>query len=202
VLAGHSVEAKVRVLAEGEPLNACEVVRFRDGEIEYVGIVKEDDIEDRATRQATILFPRARYVYDVRAKRFLGDVARARTAITPGVPLLYALLPYSVDAVKLEPDRSRYATGEAIALRIKVTTSAGELAGNHVVRLEVTDPSGEAQPHYAQNVLSAEREMATRVRLALNDPAGEWAFTATDVVSGQTDTVRVTVAAPGGNPAT
>ncbi len=193
VLASHGIEAKVRVLSDGKPLSACEVVRFRNGEIEYVGIVKEDDIEDRETRQATILFPRESYVYDVRARRLLGHVARVETTITPGVPLLYALLPYSVDGLRLRPDRRRYAGGKAVTLRIKLVTGAARLAGDHVVRLEVTDPIGRARPHYAQNLLLSKPEVTARVRLALNDPAGEWTFTATDVVSGQAATARVTV---------
>ncbi|MFQ5810681.1 MAG: hypothetical protein ACE5JM_13790, partial [Armatimonadota bacterium] len=186
------------VLSDGEPLSACEVVRFRQGQIEYVGIVKEDDIEDRETRQATVIVPRGSYLYDVRAQRFLGKVAQAQTAITPGVPLLYARFPYQIDGLRLKPDKSRCAAGEAVALRIRITTSAGQLAGNHVVRLEVTDPNGETQSHYAQNLLRPEREMTTHVRLALNDPAGEWTFVATDVVSGQAGSARVEVT-PAGN---
>ena len=195
VVAGHGVAEPVPVMADGQPLSACEVVRLKKGDIEYVAVVKEDDIAGAQAGDATIVLPRRSYVYDVRGKRVLGNVSQVQTKVVPGVPLLYAMLPYTVDRVELQAAKARCAAGDAVTLRIKLTTSAKRLAGDHVVHLEVKGPDGEVRRHYAQNILTTAPVAMARVRLALNDPAGEWTFTAADVVSGKSAQARVAVAA-------
>ena len=185
VVDAHGVTAQVKVTADGQPVSACEVVRFEGGDIEYVGIVSEDNVEVAATVQATITFPSEAHVYDVRAKQYLGRVSRVETALRPGEPLLYARLPYTVDRVALAAGRGQYRAGEVVALRATIHTSAGRLAGGHVVRVEAAGPDGqEVLQHYSQNVLTTDPGADVRIPLALNDAAGAWRFTATDVVSG------------------
>ena len=192
-LSAHGIVSSVRVTTEGPPLDVCEVVRFRKGAIGYVGVVKEDNVSAPETRSATVTFPRKSFVYDVRAKKLLGNVDRVQTDIVPGVPRLYAMLPYTVEEVELHSSRPRYRPGEAIELRIRIATSTGRLAGDHVVRVEVTNPQGQTLAHYAQNVLTSQPVATTRVRLALNDPTGEWTLKATEVTSGRQDEIRVSI---------
>ncbi|MCK5802170.1 MAG: beta-galactosidase, partial [Lentisphaeria bacterium] len=54
-------------------LSACETVRFRDGQAEYVAVVKDDDIADHAPVNAKIRFPVNRHVFDLRRKRYVGQ---------------------------------------------------------------------------------------------------------------------------------
>jgi len=192
-LSAHGIVSSVRVRAKDQPLDVCEVVRFRKGEIEYVGVVKEDNVSAPETHSATVTFPRKSFVYDVRGKKLLGQVSRALTDFVPGVPHLYAMLPYTVEKIELQSSRATYQLGEAIELRIGIATSTGRLAGDHVVRVEATAPDGQALAHYAQNVLTDRPAVATSVRLALNDPAGKWTLKATDVTSGTQGEVSVSV---------
>jgi len=185
VVTAHGVEAQVKVTAGGQPVGACEVVRFRHGEVEYVGIVVDDNVEGVETVQATIAFPRVSQFYDVRGKRHLGRVSSVQAEITPGVPLLYAMLPYTVDGLGLRAGRASYAPGDAAKLGLSLRTSAGALAGAHVIRVEVAGPDGQVRRHYAQNVLTRSPEATAVVPFAYNDPAGQWSVTARDVVSGR-----------------
>ena len=60
-----------------------------------------------------------------------------------------------------------------------------------MIRIEVTDPRGETLPHYAQNILTAAGQVTASVQSALNDPAGDWTVTATDVASGKSGSAKV-----------
>ncbi|MDP6502924.1 MAG: hypothetical protein QF886_04880, partial [Planctomycetota bacterium] len=56
--------------------------------------------------------------------------------------------------------------------------------GDHVIRLEVTDPEGHRLRHYAQNILLTGLSTTARLSLALSDPEGDYTVTATEAVSG------------------
>ncbi len=184
VFTDNNVETAVEVLSEGKPLEACEVVRFSKGNIEYVGIVKDDNINDRERRSAEIRLPRASHLYDARAKRYLGSINRLQTEIIPGVPQLYAMLPYRVESVELQPVAQQVKPGTHFEFSVRLNTGTKDLAGDHVIRLEVTDPKGRKLRHYAQNVLLTGPSTAARLSLALSDPEGDYTVTATEAVSG------------------
>ncbi len=193
VLANHGVSAQVQVATDAGPVSACEVVRFRNGGIEYVGIVTEDNIPATKPMQATITFPRESDLYDVRAERHLGRVRQVQTEIVPGVPLLYAMLPEPVQGITLQSDPKTLAPGAAATLRVQLRTRSGKLAGAHVVRIEATDPKGRRVEHYSQNLLTTQPTAEAVLPFAANDPAGAWTITATDVVSGTRAKARITL---------
>ena len=79
-----------------------------------------------------------------------------------------------------------------MSLELKVAISGGEPA-DHVCRIEVTDPTGNARPEYGERVLCAIGQGQYVLPLAHNDPVGQWKVRATEIVSGKTAEISVEV---------
>ena len=178
------VRSRIKLHAATGEVKACEIVRFRDGQVEYVGLMKSKVKGEPAPLEAHVVFPGKAHVYDVREKRHIGLSNRVRASITPWRAKLYALLPYEVAALTLTSGRGVYQQGEVAALKARLKTSPGRV-GTHCIRFSVSAPYGAVQRHYSQNVLSQSGEAAGEIAFALNDPPGRWRLRADDVVSGQ-----------------
>ncbi|MBI4244045.1 MAG: beta-galactosidase trimerization domain-containing protein [Planctomycetes bacterium] len=83
----------------GIPEPATEVTVFKDGEIEYVGIIKDYRIEDQGMHRLRILLPQRRHVYDLRLKEYVGYVEEFETSLSVGKAQLYALVPQKIKEV-------------------------------------------------------------------------------------------------------
>jgi|GEM_PF-4588519 len=81
----------------GIPEPATEITIFKDGEIEYVGIIKDYRIEDQNPHRVKIVLPQMRHVYDLRIKKYIGHVGQFDTALSVGKAQLFALLPKKID---------------------------------------------------------------------------------------------------------
>ncbi|MEW6358845.1 MAG: beta-galactosidase trimerization domain-containing protein [Planctomycetota bacterium] len=192
-LAEEGVVGRFKVLCDGRDLNACEIAAFKNGGIEYVAIVKDDDIEDPGDRDSEVVFPSKSFVYDVRAKKMLGETDRVKTRITPGDPKIFALMPYTVQGVSVKADKNKHRPGETIEYEIVLDTSAGKTMGQHCIHLDVADPKGNAMRHYARNILLDGPRQKGKLDLALNDPAGNWRLQFTDVISGRSAMLQIDV---------
>jgi hypothetical protein len=196
-LAEAGVQAPVRVEPE---LPHVEVSRFRHGDYEYVGIVQglprpcieyTNEVASAPTPQrVTVHFGRQAWLHDVRQGKSLGQTDQVTTDLTPGVALLYALLPYRTKAVGVELPRSVQA-GKAFTVALTVSIQGDAPPGRHVVRVQVADPSGKPQPHYARNVLCDAGKGELTMAFALNDPPGRWRFTACDVGTGTAESATL-----------
>ncbi len=62
-----------------------------------------------------------------------------------------------------------------------------------VVHLAATGPNGEPRPWYDVDVAIADGTGTAAFHPALNDPVGEWTFTATEVIGGAMATAPVLV---------
>ncbi len=60
------------------------------------------------------------------------------------------------------------------------------MAGNHVIHVEVVNPSGEAVDAYSGNLIAPGGSGSKVIPLALNDATGRWEIRAHDVLTGQT----------------
>jgi len=129
--------------------------------------------------------PAGTTAYDARAHRLLGS---APTTLTQErSPAVLAFVPQQVTGVTLTATptvrRGRKATLDA-QVQPGIAT---------VVRLTVTGPDGKPRPWYDASVAIEDGQGRAAFRPALNDPAGEWHFTATDVISGATAAAKILV---------
>ena len=193
LLAWCGAEPRITVMSKDRPLSAVETVRFRDGPLEYVGMYRDYRLRDTKPRKATIAFPGEAYVYNVRAGKGMGRTGTVATRFKPGIAKLFALSPYEVKSLRIRTEEESVEQGGAIVLQLRIKTG-GAAPGRHVVRIEVSAPGGNEVRHYAQNVECPGGRGAYIFTPALNDPAGEWHFTARDTMSGVEAETAIVVA--------
>jgi len=186
------IRPQIRITADGGDVDACEVVRFTDGEndkIHYVSIVRDQRAAGVQPQDVTIHFPEPAWIYDVRAGKTLGHAQTVQTELLPGDPKIFALLPYEVKSVAGEPGAAKVALGATATFEITMQTGADQPSGLHCVRVELLDPAGKVMKHYSRNLLTRKASVSYSFDPALNDPAGTWHLRATHVATGRTVTV-------------
>ena len=196
LLALTNIRPSVTVTAGNAAADACEVVRFMDGSIEYVTLVRDNHVAGLEPEEVSIQLPRAAYVCDVRERKSLGKTGRLQTRLVPGEPKVYALLPYAVGAIKVTPVAATVDAGQMAVFHVELELGGAEPAGSHCLRVEVLTPTGQPVRHYAQNVLTESPAAHVRIPLALSDTPGTWSLRATDVASGRSASVSFLVRRP------
>ncbi|MBM3497338.1 MAG: hypothetical protein FJX74_01585 [Armatimonadetes bacterium] len=192
-LADAGVQRPVGVTFESGRPPHVEVVRYRDGELEYVGLLRA--AEAGAAETAQIALPRKALVYDARAGRRLGEMDSLRVPLEPGEARVFCLSPAPLPAPTLRaPDA--VALGGRLIVGASVPPAAGGAA--RVLRLRVTDPSGRLVEDYSRNLILRGGEAELALPIALNDVPGDWRVTLTDRVTGEVSaqTCRVAPAGP------
>ena len=131
----------------------------------------------------TIRLEKPAYVYDLRAKKALGNVSEFTVALAAAQAKFFAALPYEVGDVAVT------AQGATAGAEVKVAVSVALPAGAkacHPVLVEVYDPAGKKSRLYS-GVCDAKGGTGTYAfRTALNDPTGTWRVVATDYITGKT----------------
>ncbi len=132
------------------------------------------------------------YAYDVRARKFLGHGTNAEIDLPSFEGRLIALLPYKVENVRIEAPASAKA-GSIVEVKASVTASDGEKPGKHVLRLEVTSPTGYVNLIYCKTRTATDGEAKFEIPFADNDRKGDWKITVRDVMTGTegTSTLRI-----------
>ena len=182
LLARAQIAPNVNIAGPDPFIPYYEPTFYQQGDsLEYLGVLRRLFSGDRH-EQITIELNDARHVYDVRRRAYLGFTDSITTTIDPGEAGIFALLRYRVHGVKLElPDTC--APGGVLSYTARIETDDLP-AGDHVVRLEVYDSDGVLLEPYTGNFLSTEGVVNRTIKLALNDPPGNWRLRAIDVVSG------------------
>ncbi len=166
------------------PARAWECARFRRGEIELVGLIRDHRLVEQP-QSAAVEFDRTAHVFDLRARTGLGEARAVESTLAPGEAKVYALLPYNVTGIDL-------ALGEEWSYAVALQ-GTGQV-GDHVLHISLTDPKGNRQRAYDKNVLAVGGKYESRLPFALNDGEGEWTLTIRDVLTGVTAQARVSYA--------
>ena len=151
-----------------------------------------DDTSER--RPFEVRLPGRYHLYDIRAGRRLAQSDTLKDSIPRGGHRAYALLPYEVTGIEIKLDRSAAQPGDLVHLTVRLQTNAGRPAG-HVMRVTAS-AAGRADPFFPfKRVLRlpADGTLDVPLRLAHNDPPGEWRLTVADVSTGVSETVALTV---------
>ena len=137
------------------------------------------DIAAGRKKTVTLLLDEARHIYDIRTGEYIGKKRRLDRTIRPGLVGLLSALAYRVTGLSIAGD----ADGATISAEID---GDEEASGMHVFRVEVADPQGNDVKAYAQNALAPGGTCRVVIPFALDDAAGDWTITATDVLTGVT----------------
>ena len=183
-LAGLKPAVAVADAATGEPIQrGMEIVRYHRGQSQYVAMLAAQLGDNAQPRRTKITLPRAGHLYDVRAGRYLGHSSAVTTEFQPGPAQFFAVLPYQVEKLTIEAAARHLSPGKPLEYTVRIHTQP-ETAEQHVVRVEVFDPSGKELRHYRQVAACDGPTLRGLAPLALNDPCGTWRLRAVDVASG------------------
>ncbi len=197
IVEGCEVGVAAPMLAKGESLmnvsTGHDTVSYREDSLRYLAIMQDFRVRGLPEQTLHVKLPAPAYVYDVRAGKMLfkGQGQEWDAQVGRGYPLVYALLPYQVAAVK--PQAPAAATrGQEAA--VKVAVQATQPAGFHVVRLNVFAP-GQTAPHrqYSQNLACPQGLGAATIPFAVSDPQGLWRLVWRDVATGVTAESKLVV---------
>ena len=179
--------------ADGQPPLCLNTVSYREGGLRYLAIMQDFRVRGLPEQSLHVKLPAPAYVYDVRTGKMLfkGLGQEWDVKLGRGYPLVYALLPYTVTALKPQAPATAQ-RGEEIAVKVAVQTSAP--AGHHVVRLDVFAP-GQTTPHrqYSQNLACPKGLGSATIPLARSDAPGQWRLVWRDVATGVTAEGKVEV---------
>lgn len=191
ILAAASVAPPAKVVNRDGTLPHCEVVMYRDGESEYMGIMRDRTIGKEAFSR--IELPRKAHLYDLRAKKYLG-YTNAIDGLFGKKVQLYAALPYEVKGVKLKLENTDFSRGQEVTYTSRIV-GGGNNIQTHCIHVTVMGPDGREFKHrlFYRNLLTKDAKAKGSFHLALNEITGKWTLKATDVISGKSATVSFTV---------
>jgi hypothetical protein len=63
--------------------------------------------------------------------------------------------------------------------------AAATPAANHVLHVDVVNPSGQTVDYYSGNLLAREGRAGKLIPIAVNDPVGRWQVHVKDLLTGQ-----------------
>jgi hypothetical protein len=179
--------------AGGDPPRCYELNTFNRGAIAIHAFIR-DHRRCEDTDPVRLDFGKRSHVYDMRAKRYIGNVSSIETIVPPGDTALYTCLPYRVTSLYVRAPHSAKVGDE---LRVEAQLDAGgEAIGDHVLHVDLIDPSGETTWHYARNELAPSGKSSFALPLAINESPGTWTVRIRDVLTGVTGEAKVSITAP------
>jgi beta-galactosidase len=185
-LAEAGVTPVVRVTtASGDPLPNVQVIRWNDGGLDIVALFREGG---RAEDAVVRLAGGPRYVYDLRNRKPLGQVAQIATTVLPSRASFFVLAnrPAARVQLALEPASAQRGT------LVRGTLSVPEAEGLHAFRIRAR--LGDRRLEWvAQNLVVGQQPQPFELPIAYNDPAGEYEITAVDLFTEAATTVKLPV---------
>ncbi len=190
--------------ADGKPVTGVETHTFRNGGVTFVALMSNPQLRvdslgppefksnDRFAKPAPVLLtlPGQRTVYDVRAGKNLGSLAKLNLTVPPYEPIILAVTPLPVPELILSAPERAVRGG---FLDVSVRFAHPTLAATHAIHVDVLNPAGKIAAQYSGNWAAVQGEAAQRIPLALNDATGKWEVRVRDVISGQRKSAPVEV---------
>ena len=129
------------------------------------------------------------FVRDIRAGGVWTRTDRLELRLDGEGPSLFAIAPEPTPPPTIHGP-ARVSAGATAQLRLDVAATP---AATTVLHVEVRDPVGRVMNLYSGNAMLRAGAYVWRLKLALNDPAGEWTITVRDVLGGGTAEWRLDV---------
>jgi hypothetical protein len=197
LLAGSNVKPEFAVTdAAGKSVVGVETHVFRNGGLTIVALMSNPQLRvnelgppefrsnDRFAKPVPVKvsLPREGFLYDIRAAKDLGKRKELNVTVQPYEPSIFAVSPSPLPELQLTaPERA--SRGETVRLGIHFANSS--IARNHIIRIEVVNPSGETVEAYSGNLIAPSGTASRTIPLAFNDAAGHWQIRAHDLLTGQ-----------------
>ncbi|OGV52756.1 MAG: hypothetical protein A2017_15065 [Lentisphaerae bacterium GWF2_44_16] len=197
ILENSGIHPMLKILTkDGTPLQATMTSVFKGKDATYAGLLyfsgpsrnPNERIKNLKQEKATVIFPEASHIYDMREKKYLGFTDKVEVEMTPSQAKVLAMLPKQIESIDLKLSKAeKLKGGDNVNYEFFITPSLSSVA-----RLEVTNPDGMKIPYYAKNILF-DGKYSGIIPLSFNEKAGEYTIQIEEVVSGKTATGKFTV---------
>ncbi|MDD2706692.1 MAG: beta-galactosidase trimerization domain-containing protein [Verrucomicrobiae bacterium] len=184
-----------RPIRQQHEVRGTRLYRFAHGGLGYLGILQElpeppaayvaGEAAPLNGNPGILELKEKKHVYDMRLGKYLGHTDRIKTMIEPAKALMFALLPYKVEGVKV---RMPNLIGQGEIFKFDAEIEGASRPGLHVFHADLVSPEGEKVPCYGDNFIGHDGKVEGKIHLALNEPVGEWKFLLKDVATGITAT--------------
>ena len=171
--------------ANGQRLRHVETVRWRNGDTDLVALFRDTGDPE----QATVLLPRPRHVYDLRRRRYLGQVKSFGTGIVPRRATFFALTPEKVGSAKVTLAGKSARRGQVV----KVSVSVPGAGGMRAVLMRAWKPDKQEAKSFRQVVTVGKAGATCCLPIAYNDPTGKWAVEAVELFTNKATAVPLHV---------
>ena len=168
------------------------LTRFRNGDAVFLGMACDPKESRRLRFSLAGVEPSERHLYDVRAHKYLGCADSFEYTMKDSFAEIIALMPARIGDVSLKAAQAATERGKIVSLTLKITDWKPEM-GRPVFHVDVRRPDGVLDKLYSRNVVGQEGWAEIAIPLALNDPTGAWQVGAREVISGNSDTAKITV---------
>jgi hypothetical protein len=170
--------------ANGQRLRHVEITRWMNGPVQIVSLFRHQGLPEAAKLD----LQQPLYVYDLKARRDLGQQQAVSLTLTPHRAMFYALSPQPLTAVELKASPT---VSPGSLQRVTVTASLPE--GQQAVKVQVKLPDGSTADWVDRVVMADKQGVVVDVPVAYNDPQGTWTVSATELYTGRMGTVPFTV---------
>ncbi|MBR4171720.1 MAG: beta-galactosidase [Kiritimatiellae bacterium] len=146
----------------------------RQGEL-FWGVISD---EKRASRLVDVTFPKKGHLYDLVSGKKIGYGDRFRLPLAKGTPYAFELVDTELPPLAV--------TTEGATVRIACSPNA-----DTVVQMTVYDPSQTEVWYYSRKILVRNGKAEMTIPFAKSDVKGAWRIVATDVLTGESRTVKI-----------
>lgn len=169
-----------------------EIFTYRLGDTTLIAILRKfyGDTYVKLPDEHTLYLPSEGFLYDVRAHAYLGHRKSVRFKCLPGEAKLLALLPYKPRIRKLE---ASFKTGADPTIFVRGEMERGAENPRFVLQFRIFAPGGRELRYYQKTLSFSGTAFSTTVPLSLNPPEGSWEIIATEVISGQKKSTKITL---------
>lgn len=170
------------------PVTTGRANNYSDGENEYVVVV------DKKPTPCVVKFKKPCHLYDGRQGEYLGHSDSVTIDLAGSEGRWISGLPYRVEGIVLEgPAVIR--RGERFAFTARLEIEQSIKPGRHVFFVAVHDPEGRECRYYRQKIVAENGGCDIVIPFCLNEKAGEWTITVTDVATGSKAGAKVKIEA-------
>ena len=140
------------------------------------GRSKDDDAQD-------FRFAKKGHVYDVTARRYLGETDRISAKVHLEEGKAFAVLPAKIDGIGIGAPS---AVTRGTDLKVSFAILSADVTAAYALHVEVVPPSGKARFHFKRNLLTRGGKAHLDFAMALNDEPGTWRVRVTEPLTGIT----------------
>lgn len=144
---------------------------------------------------ATVTLAAPRHVYDLRGRKYLGQVSQIDTRLTWGRANFYLVIGYEIPKPEVSVSNPTPAAGQTLTASIRMNLPAGA-AERHAVWVEILDPQNQRPLWGRQVVLLEHGAGQVQIPIAYNDLPGTWRVKVTELFSNQSAEAGWTIPQP------